>query len=564
MLTQLRWQIALALAGVLVIGAILFFVSDRAFVDRPARGGQYVEAVIGAPATYNPLLARTDAEVSLTRLMFSGLTRPAPGAGMPQPDLAERWRISPDGRIYTFFLRPGATWHDGEPVTADDVLFTVALAQDPAIPDAQKTRLAEPWQGTTLRKVDDQTVEVVLPEPFAPFLSAAMLPILPEHLLAGQAPGEIAGSRFSKFAPVGSGPYKLVTTGDIPPDADRLQRYEGHWSNQDGRPYLDTIELRYFPSPEAAVEAVGRREAQGMGRVPPAALTQLGDEVSIYSAVQSGYMLIYLNPSNPLLVNASVRQALSLALDRRALIAAEDLLDGQGLLATSPIPAGSWAFDADIPEPTYSPEQAATELDQAGWLDSDGDGWRDRDGQLLSIPLSTPGDNPLLVAMADRVAEGWTRIGISVTVQALSPQNLATTVNNRAFTALLYSLELPFYDPDPYALWHSSQVAAPGINYAGYANPEVDRLLAEARRMNPETDLAERQARYAEFQRIFAQDLPALMIAYPVYTYVVSDAAVGGIQMPPLVVEPADRFQTLARWFTQTERVFREDSSPAP
>ncbi len=559
MFSQFRWQILLALAGVLAIGGILFFVSDRAFVDRPTGGGLYVEAVVGAPATYNPLLARSDAELDLARLLFSGLTRPRPGQAIPQADLAERWRISPDGRVYTFHLRPGARWHDGQPVTADDVIFTAGLVQDPGIPEAQKTRLAEPWQDASLRKIDDHTVEISLPEPFAPFLNATMLPILPEHLLADLAPAELAGSRFSTFAPVGSGAYRLATTGDIPTDTDRLLRFEDHWSRQDGQPYLETIELRYYASPEAAVEAVGRREAQGMGRVPAAALSQLGDELQIYSALQSGYTLVYLNPSNPLLGNRSLRQALSLSLDRHGLISSPGLLDGQGLLATSPIPAGSWAHHEDLPEPEFSPSRAAEVLEQAGWIDSDGDGWRDRDGQLLSVPLSTPADNPLLVAMGERIAEGWTRIGISVTLQSLSPQNLATTVNNRAFSALLYSLELPFYDPDPYALWHSSQISAPGINYAGFANQEADRLLEEARRLHPETDVDARRERYLEFQSIFDEEIPALMIHYPVYTYVVSDAGVGGIQLPPLIVQPADRFDTLSQWFVQTERVFRSD-----
>lgn len=559
MLTQLRWQITLAIAGVLVIGAILFFVSDRAFVDRPARGGRFVEAVVGAPATYNPILARGDAETALARLMFSGLTRPKPGQPEPEPDLAERWESSADGREYTFHLRAGARWHDGQPVSADDVIFSAGLAQDPSIPDAQKTRLAEAWQGATLEKIDDLTVRIRLAEAYAPFLAATSLPIVPAHLLADTEPSAMADARFSQFAPIGSGPYMLVTTGDIPVGTDRLRRFDGHWSNASGRPFLDTIELRYFPSPEAAVEAIGRREAQGMGRVPPAALAQLGDDINVYSAVQSGYSLIYLNPSNPILVNASVREALSLALDRDGIIADPDLFAGQGMRATGPIPAGSWAHDDHLEAPAYDPERAQIVLDEAGWIDSDGDGWRDRDGQLLNVPLSAPSDNPLLVGIAGRAAKDWNRLGISVTLQALSPQSLASTVNQRAYTALVYSLELPFYDPDPYALWHSSQIAAPGINYAGFANEEADRLMAEARRLNPELDSDGRRSRYAEFQEIFAREIPALMIAYPVYTYVVSSASTGGIQLPPLIVEPADRFYTLSGWFTETERVFRDE-----
>ena len=150
-------------------------------------------------------------------------------------------------------------------------------------------------------------------------------------------------------------------------------------------------------------------------------------------------------------------------------------------------------------------------------------------------------------------------MGISVTVQALSPQNVAATMRDRAFAALLVSLELPFYDPDPYAFWHSSQIAAPGQNFAGFASETADRALEQAKARHPIEGFGQRIEDYATFQESFVADMPALMICYPVYTYAVTDTSIGGIQLPPLIVEPADRFLTLSEWFSQADRGFGGD-----
>lgn len=563
MLHQTRWQAALAGIGVLIIGTVLYLVSRQAFTERPARGGEYVEAIVGAPQTYNPLLARTDAELVLARLLFSGLTRPTAGGASVNPpiegDLAERWEVSEDARTYTFHLRKGARWHDGQPVTADDVVFTIKLIQDPAIPDIQKSRLAGAWLKATVEKVDDLTVRVQLPEAYAPFLSAAMLSIVPAHLLADVPPDQLVQDRFSTFAPVGSGRFRLAPREGGAGTEDRLVRFDQHWANQGNQPYLDAVVLRYYETPEAAVGAVGRREVQGMGRVPPDALERLAadDRIRVVEALQSGFTAVYLNASDPLLRNASVREALSLALDRDGLIQARELLGGHGLKGLSPIPPGSWAHNDQLPAPVFDPQKAAGVLDEAGWVDGDGDEIRDRDGQPLHFTLSVRGDSPLLVDMAAAIPKGWRAIGIQVDIQEIQGSNLAATLGTRAFSALLFSIELPYYDPDPYALWHSTQIAAPGQNYAGFNSPEADQLLVDGRRAHPIQGQPERRKLYERFQEIFAEELPALIIAYPAYTYVVADPTIGNVQLPSLVVQPADRFLSLPDWYARTERVFR-------
>lgn len=562
MIRQLRWQIALGVAGAAIIGALLLLVSNRAFRDEPARGGQFIEAMVGQPRTFNPLFADDDSEIDLTRLLFSGLTRPA-GDGSVLPDLASHWAISPDGKTYTFTLKSGLLWHDLQPVTADDVVFTARLAADRNIPDVQKSRLAEPWQRATVEKIDDLTVAVHLEEAYAPFLNAAMLGLLPAHLLADVPPAQVAEHPFSVRSPIGTGPYRLESLEDPEgPDGYRVQlaRFDEHWAAGDRTPYLDRLVFQFYPALDKAVDALGERSAQGLGRVPAALMSRLGAEGQTQNraAVQAGYTLVYLNPSEPAFANRSVRQALSLALDRRGIVDDTGLLNGQGVPAVSPIPPGSWAYDHSLPEPRFDLDAARRILDESGWIDSDGDGVRDRDGQPLSFTLGTRGDDPMMVAIAERIQRDWSGIGIGVEVEPIDRQDLAETLRNRAYAALLLDWETREYDPDPYALWHSSQIDFPGQNFAGFKNTEADRMLVEARQANPESGIDKRRSLYQAFQRIFAEELPALMLYHPAYHYVVTDGNVGGIQLPELLVEPADRFATLSDWFVQTERVFGE------
>jgi peptide/nickel transport system substrate-binding protein len=547
-LRHLRPQIALAVGGLVVIGLLVYGISRQAIAQRPARGGRLVEAVVGPPATLNPVFAISSTETDLTRLMFSGLVRHE-ADGQVEPDLAERWSVSDDGRVYTFTLRAGALWHDGAPVSVDDVLYTASVAASDL---AQKAPIAAAWERVEAEAVDTDTVRIRLKEPYAPFLQAASLGLLPAHLLADVEPGQLLTHRFSTLDPVGTGPYQLAQPGGATGDVIRLVRFDGHWANDGRQPYLDEIEIHVFASRAEALEALAQRSVQALGDVPAEAFPALGSEARQYSAVRPGLTLVYLSPNNSLLVDPAVHRALSLATDRAAII--DELLSGQGVIAASPIPPGSWAYDPDLPLPAYDPGAAKASLEQGGWIDSDGDGIRDRDGRNLTFSLETTAD-PLMVSIADRLHADWARVGIDATVQVLDQQGTVRDLKARAFDALLVGWESADYDPDPYPLWHSSQ-ASSGQNYAGWQDPVADDLMERARQVSP-TRIEERRALYQQLQRRFVEVEPAILLYHPVYTYVVADPNIGGIQLPQLLVEPADRFSTLRSWYTHGERVIR-------
>jgi peptide/nickel transport system substrate-binding protein len=538
---------------------VLALFSNRAFVDRPARGGQLVEALIGHPVVLNPLFAVEDAEKSITRLLYSGLTRPDALRG-PRADLATNWTVSPDGTVYTFYLRESAYWHDGQPVTAHDVVFTADLArrvgEDPSL-SVSASPLVRPWARVTATVVDDHTVTLELDEPYAPFLDATALGVLPEHILAGVDPADLPKHRFSQLEPIGTGPFRLDAPGGVESDSVRLARFEDHWDAAEVRPYLDTLEFRFLPSADAAIEAVGQHDVQSMGDVPAGSFDELGDDARLYSTTEPGYALVYLNFANVLFTDLAVRQALSLGLDREGIVHDPELVNGQGVVARSPIAPGSWAHDQTVGTPPHDPARAREVLEEAGWVDSDADGVRDHEGKRLSFRLGSL-DDPRSMATAERIADDWREIGVEVTVEPHNQQGIVHALSNHEYDTMLFSWQLRGYEPDPYPLWHSSQ-AEDGQNFGGYSNPDVDRLLVEARQAHPE-DRNERKELFGEFQRIFAEDVPALLIYHPVYTYAVVDPNLGGVQMPQLLVDPADRFMTLPDWFVNTERVFRDDA----
>jgi peptide/nickel transport system substrate-binding protein len=251
-----------------------------------------------------------------------------------------------------------------------------------------------------------------------------------------------------------------------------------------------------------------------------------------------------LRESVPFFQTKEVRQALLYALDRRAMI--DQVLGGQGLLADSPILPTTWAYDPTVRQYGYDPERAIGLLDASGWMDSDGDRVRDKDGQELAFTLLTT-DDPLLVQLAEEMARYWRAVGADVEIRSVSNEAAIFFVRNRNFDAALVEIELTA-DPDPYPLWHSTQ-AESGQNFSGFASDEADKLMEDARFTS---DLEQRVELYHAFQQIFTEEIPALLLYYPVYVYAV-DGAVQQVQLSPLLRD-SDRFRNIHEWYIQIEQ----------
>ncbi len=530
-----RWPVLIALAGLVLLGGILFSLASRQpTVEVPDVGGTFSEAVVGRARALSPLFAQTDAEKDLVFLLFRGLTR-ADVTGATVPDVATGWTISPDKLSYTFTLRDDVFWSDGAPVTAEDVLFTVKTLQDPAFTgDADMAAL---WRNVAVEVVDDHSVRFILPEPFAPFLDQTTIGLLPAHILKDVPVAQLPTHAFNT-QPVGNGPFKVEklddTSVNLVPNP-----------NDGGRhPYLNRLIFRFFPDRASALAAFNRKEVMGVGQIPPVDLPKL-TAGALYSSARPIFTAVYLNQDNPLFKDKAVRQALLTGLDREALV--RQALYGQALVTDSPVIVNSWAYNPQTRRYAYNLDQARAMLDNAGWRDTNGDGIRDRDGRPFEFKLTTT-DEPTRVAVANMLARQWEQLGIKVNVNVVTPAAFHDNyLKPRNFDAALYGWNTPDSDPDPYAQWHSTQIKG-GQNYSGWANKDADRLLEEARHT---PDAAARASLYRDFQALFAEELPALLLYHGVYEYAV-DPQVRNVQVGSVLLDPHDRLQTVQQWYLHT------------
>ncbi len=557
MTRYIRWQILLILLGVVLVGILLTYLAiNYTTVLRPGRGGTYVEGIAGFPRHLNPLLSGyNDVDRDLCALVFSGLTR-LNEYGEVEADLARGWDVTPDGLNYTFYLRSNAYWHNGAPLTTDDVLFTIGLLQDPDFPGPPDLG-ASVWRTVKVEKVDRRTVRFTLPEAYAPFLDYTTVGILPAHILGETRSADLPNVAFN-LNPVGSGPFQVeeieIKDGTITTMV--LKQFSRYYR---ARPYLDRIQFRFYPNRQMVLDAYEAGDVEGIAKILVDDLSRARayPNLNLFSAQIAEYSLVFLNlnrPDLPFFQEPKVRQALLYALDRQRII--DDALMGQAVIADSPLIPGTWAYNNNIPRYGYNPGKANELLDEARWpMQEGGDGVRRQSGQQLAFTLLTS-DKPERIKVAQMLAEQWAAVGITTTVEITSPLVVRDALESRDFEAVLVHLPLPG-DPDPYPFWHETQVEN-GQNYSGFVHRRISEVTEQARVIVNLESRTSRRGLYYEFQEIFAQEVPALLLYVPVYTYGV-DQRINDVQIGPLMY-PFDRFRTIHEWWMVHRRVFVSES----
>ncbi len=545
----LRWPLILVLLSLAVIALLLGrqpapTAVESAVTPAPASGGVYREALIGAPMRFNPLLSwENPVDRDVNRLIYSSLIR-FDDHGLPQPELVESWGISRDQKVYNLSLRADARWHDGEPVTSEDVIFTIHAMRNGDLPIPSDLR--DFWKQVNVKAFDERTVQFRLPEPFAPFLDYLAFPVLPAHIWEGMKAQEIVDTP-RNLQPVGSGPYRfdrlIVEDGEI--RGVVLQANADYYLHT---PYIETVELYFYPDAQSALNAYREGKVMGLGHIPEEILSEALTEpnLNLYTSRLPRLSLILFNlenPQVPFLQDAAVRRALLMGLNRRGMI--DRLMAGQGLIADGPIFPNTWAYYEGVEHIAYDPEGAVKLLRDAGYtLPAEGGEVREKDGTAMDFTLLYPADD-LHQRLAEAIQRDWARLGVRVTLVPVTyDQLLSDYLEPRTYQAALIDLDLSRSpDPDPYPFWHQTQ-ATGGQNYARWDNRQASEYLEQARLT---VDYAERALLYRNFQVLFMRELPALPLFYPVYTYGV-DAQVRGVRVGPMF-DPSDRFATIADWY---------------
>ncbi|HEX7949640.1 MAG TPA: peptide ABC transporter substrate-binding protein [Candidatus Limnocylindrales bacterium] len=538
--------------------------SGPAASDAPlAESRPYREGTIGHATSVSPLTAHSQADRDLVALVFSGLVRNGPD-GTIVPDLARQWTVDSTGAVWTFELRSDARWQDGEPVTAEDVAFTIRTLQDPSYTGPA----AGSWQDVTVRTEGALTVVFTLSTPLGGFLQAATQPIVPAHILAGVPVDRLADDPFGR-QPIGSGPFALVSltnaSAELRPAASLLGAEAPVPTSSPARPdslttpgptlrtsgpvpYLAGIEFRFFDDPDALLAAYRRGDLDAASGLPAAMVGELastaGSRILRYPGSTLTAVLVNLRAGQDAFATPAIRTALLEAINRPALI--DSVFAMAASAASSLIPSSSILFDPSAAGTVaYDPSAAQKALKAAGWTKVANAWRRPKFKKPFTFDLLSPAQasNPAAWAAAEAVARDWKSIGLKVTHVALPPPAFVTErLAKGTFTVAVADVTVGL-DPDLYPLLASSQTLSGGSNVIGLQDPALDKLLVAARK--PGTT-ATRAAAYSALQKQLDKGRYVLPLAFADESVVVRDTVSGPV--PRQVADPSDRFWDVLRW----------------
>jgi peptide/nickel transport system substrate-binding protein len=537
-----------ALSTILVISSIgLFVLARNNFTTvMPAHGGTLTEGIVGTPRFINPLLSSTDADRDLTQLLYSGLIRRTTH-GTFEPELAESWTVNEDSTVYTFSLRRDPVFHDGHPVTAADVLFTLSQAQNPSLKSPRRVQ----FEGVTATILDPQTIQLQTPQPYAGFLNSLTIGILPAHIWENITVEQMMLSDFNT-EPIGSGPYKIESIKrDSKTGIPTYYSLSAFKKYVHGKPFISNFEFFFFENEESLIDAYMTKKIDLIAGISTAYVHEAKQDsrISLSEPLPRVFGVFFNHNQSPLFLESPVRKALQIILNPNEIVATS--LMNYGLASSSPLPQ---AFSFNIAEPELSNQDAHAVLAAAGWKKNPDTGiyTKTKDGQSteLAFTLSTS-NTPELVRVAENIADLAKENGIAITV---SPSEIGTLqqeiLRPRKYEALLFGHSYTD-DTDMFAFWHSSQRNDPGLNIANYANTNVDKALSNISATNNKDTRANS---YTTVIKELYKDIPAIFLYQPISNYL-SHKDIHEFETHRFIGNGSDRFSNIHTWHIKTSRI---------
>jgi peptide/nickel transport system substrate-binding protein len=487
----------------------------------PKKGGEIKIGLVGEPQSINPVITRAnDSDRILIELLYNGLLK-VDGKGGLKNDLADKIEISADGSSYLIFLKENIFWHDGVPLTADDVVFTIETIQDKNF----QSPIRDIWQGVVVEELSSNAVRLTLKNNNQVFLQNLTLKILPKHIWEN-----IDFKSFSRtdynLKPIGTGPFvfenlEKSSNGQI--ISYTLVRNEKYFVRS---PYLDKIKFIFYDNYTDLKNGLLKGEVKAMFPLysEDYSFFQKKSGFNLKQLLLNRYFAVFWNLNTDIFKDKTVREALELAVDKKKL--QTEILNNQAIILDGPFNNFSQSEGNN-----YSSERAKELIN----------------GREINFTLSLPEDYEL-IRVGQYLVSSWEQIGVKVDLQILPLSELEKEVIlPRNYQSLLFG-EILNQSLDLFSFWHSSQAGVNGLNLSSFSNKELDKLIEE----NWNAEEEKRQENFQKMQKIFEDEKPALFLYNPYYLYLLPQQLKG--QAVQTANIPAEIFSDVENWYLFTER----------
>lgn len=545
-------KIVFSFAGLILtvsLIAVIWILNGRFSVEKPIIGGTLREGAVGAPNLINPILASSDLDQDLSALIYSGLMR-SDGKGGLKLDLAKDYNISENGLEYVFYLKEDLKWHDGTPLTSEDVVFTINSLKNPEL----KSSLRPNWEGVEAEAIGGNALKFTLSRPYQPFIENTTLGILPKRVWE-----KIPISQWRmvnlNLKPIGAGPYKIERI--VKDDSGIILSYylERNKKYRPRGPYLKNLIFKIYPSESELLSAFLNKEIESFGGVGPISVNKIkvGENEIKTLALPRIFALFFNQNKARVFAEKEVRAALETALDKERIV--KEVLSGYGKVANSPVIDGSFDLSDNVKLEDRI-VKAKEILAKNGFKLNEKTGILEKKTgkkELIALNFSiSTCECEDLIKTAEILKDIWSRLGAKVEIKIFTAGNLnQNVIRTRNYEALLFG-EFIGREPDLFPFWHSSQRFDPGLNIALYANAKVDDLLEKIRE---ERDSEKREQYFLEFKKEIKNDIPAIFLYSPDYVYVLPEK-IKNFDAEKINI-PAERFASVEKWYAETQKILK-------
>lgn len=513
------------LFGFAVVVAILYYLTTN-YSSNVFHTYELREGIIGQPRFLNPLFSEeNEVDRTVTSLVFNGLIKYDFESKSFVGDIAEKYELEEDGKIYHFYLKNNIYFHDGQKLTIDDVIFTYEVIKS----DNYHGFWKDAFSDVAIEKINDTELKMTLKTPLASFIEHNTVGILPKHLFK-DTNDALRPDHIFNVSPIGTGKFKYFKKELISSENNKIESLI--LNNVDNKSQIKKIRFNFYDSEEVLLNAFKMGEIDSFGSLN-SHLKQVLDGWSkkkiVTKTLEQRYYGMFFNLKSDKRINSvEVREAIVRSINLDELL--KNVFPDENITKMiSPIETVSWAYNKDIKTYEFDVEKSKELI-------------KDIPQEELQFTLTYPDTeiNYETVLILKRYLED---IGLKIETKSVPLYNLRDTViGPRNFEILLLGQEV-FHDPDRYALWHSTQTDYPNLNISQFKNRFADRALEQARKT---TDQTKRITAYKDFQRYFQNEIPAIMLYQPNYYYFVVNRFADKIPLTQIYT-PEDRFYSLLK-----------------